>query len=85
MKPPRKLDFNNVNQILERLEIDIVRAQSAGQFPDPFHQVQIKAIGRQEIQPQDMTMFVELGTQGPCMMPTGIVKYVYHLAPTALP
>jgi hypothetical protein len=85
LKPLCKLDLNNANQILESLEIDIVCAQSAGQLPDPFHRVQIRTIGRQEIQPQDMTMFVEPGTQGACMMPTGIVKHDDHLAPMASP
>jgi len=82
LEPLRKLDLNNGSQILESLEIDIVRAQSAGQFPGPFHRIQIGTIGRQEIQPQDTTMFMEPGTQGACMMPTGIVKHDHHLAPT---
>jgi hypothetical protein len=71
--------------MLKSLEIDIVRAQTAGQFPDPFHWIQVGTVGRQEIQTQDTTMFVEPRSQGSCMMPTGIVEYHYQLASMASP
>ncbi len=85
MEPLCKLYSNNSNQLLKSLEIDIVRAQTAGQFPNPFHRVQVGTVGWQEIQPQDTTMFAEPGTQGSCMMPTGIVEYHHHLASMTSP
>jgi len=76
------LGSNNVNQFLEVLEIDIMRAQASSQFPDSFRRIQIGTVRRQKIQSQDMTMLVEPGVQCPRMVPPGIVEDDHHLAST---
>lgn len=80
LRPLGKLYSNNVNQFLEVLEVDVVRTQAAGQFPDSLRWIQIGTVRRQKIQSQDMTMLVEPGVQRPRMVPPGIVEDYHHLA-----
>jgi hypothetical protein len=45
-----ELAFNGSNDAVQQAEVSIVEAQPTGQFPDPFDGIQIRAIGRQEVQ-----------------------------------
>jgi len=45
-----ELAFNGSNDAVQQAKVSIVEAQPTGQFPDPFDGIQIRAIGRQEVQ-----------------------------------
>ena len=73
--PTRQLGRDGAHQIAERRKVLIVRAKLAGQLPDPFDGIQVRAVGRQEGARQGRVPRREKRVQERCVMIPGIVQH----------
>ena len=85
LKPLRKLALNNCNQILDGWKVGIVRAQMTRQLPYSFYWIQVRTVGREKIQLQNMSILVEPGPQPLRMVPPCVVEHHYQFLSTTTP
>ena len=72
--PEPELRFDRHQHVVERRKITIVSAESAGEFPDTFTGIELRAVGRKE---KKFELLFAGFTPGPmqfCMVVSGIVE-----------
>ena len=73
------------DEFLKSVEVDVVRAETAGEFPYALDRVQIGTVGREELQAYDVAMPAKPRTKRTGMVPSGVVQDDHHNAPPASP
>ncbi len=69
---------DRLHKIVKNGKISIVGTLVSRQLPDSFNRIQVRAIRRQKIQPEDMTVFVQPRLELPGMMPTCVIYNNQH-------
>ena len=70
---------NGRDEIIQNGKIAVMGTLIARQLPNAFHRIQVRAVRRQEIQLDDLSVLVEPRIQMPCMVPPRVVHHDKHL------
>ncbi len=62
------------DQLFEGREVTVMGAEPARQLPYPFHGVQLRTVGWQELEPKPTAMFPQPRLEKPGVVPAGIVQ-----------
>jgi len=76
-----ELAEHRIDEVLEELEVLVVRANPSGQLPDPFDGVQFRAVRGEEVNSQPALSLGQPLLECSSSVPTGVVYDDYHSVP----
>ena len=82
-RPILKPGLERQDNITQVMEVAVMQATAASQFPHSLDRIELWTVGRQEVQPEMVGHFAAPGFVETGMVIPSVVGNDYHLAPSA--